>query len=177
MPGLLQLLWLAAFVQVGIAFANLFLPAKLKYRENLSRVAPIIRQIFVVHSIYIVGRCASLRRRHVRFRRRIGQRPWPGAFPRHGHGLVLALSRPGSAPLLRCHSAPGKSLGRHRLHRRRTLPRRDLWRSLLHAGLVSYRDAPSPNSLSSGGNDGCGRRRNLAPRPLPDHPALPVQHF
>jgi len=55
MPRLLLLLWLAGLVQVAIAFANLFLPAKLKYRENLSRVAPIIRQIFVVHSVYIVG--------------------------------------------------------------------------------------------------------------------------
>jgi hypothetical protein len=55
MRGLLLLLWLAGFVQVAIASANLFLPAKLKYRENLSRVAPIIRQIFVVHSVYIVG--------------------------------------------------------------------------------------------------------------------------
>jgi hypothetical protein len=55
MRNLLQLLWLAGFVQVAIASANLFLPAKLKYRENLSRVSPIIRQIFVVHSVYIVG--------------------------------------------------------------------------------------------------------------------------
>lgn len=55
MRSLLLLLWLAAFVQVAIASANLFLPAKLKYRENLSRVSPIIRQIFVVHSVYIVG--------------------------------------------------------------------------------------------------------------------------
>lgn len=55
MRGLLQLLWLAGFVQIGIAFANIFLPAKLKYRENLSRVSPIIRQVFVVHSAYIVG--------------------------------------------------------------------------------------------------------------------------
>src|SRR5438045_8731437 len=51
----LLLLWIAWFVQVAIASANLFLPAKLNYRENLSRVAPIIRQIFVVHSVYIVG--------------------------------------------------------------------------------------------------------------------------
>ena len=55
MHGLLQLLWLAGLVQVAIAFANFFLPAKLRYRENLSRVSPIIRQIFVVHSAYIVG--------------------------------------------------------------------------------------------------------------------------
>jgi len=55
MHGLLQLLRLAGFVQIAIAFANAFLPAKLNYRENLSRVSPIIRQIFVVHSAYIVG--------------------------------------------------------------------------------------------------------------------------
>lgn len=55
MRSLLLLLWLAGFMQVAIASANLFLPAKLKYRENLSRVSPIIKQIFVVHSVYIVG--------------------------------------------------------------------------------------------------------------------------
>ena len=55
MHALLRLLWLAGFVQLAIACANFFLPRKLKYRENLSRVSPIIRQIFVVHSVYIVG--------------------------------------------------------------------------------------------------------------------------
>jgi len=55
MRVLLPLLWVAGLVQVAIASANLFLPAKLKYRENLSRVSPIIRQIFVVHAVYIVG--------------------------------------------------------------------------------------------------------------------------
>lgn len=55
MHALLQLLWLAGFVQLAIASANFFLPAKLNYKENLSRVSPIIRQIFVVHSVYIVG--------------------------------------------------------------------------------------------------------------------------
>ena len=55
MPALLLFLWLAGFVQVAIACANLLPPAKLNYRENLSRVSPIIRQIFVVHSVYLVG--------------------------------------------------------------------------------------------------------------------------
>lgn len=55
MRTLLLFLWLAGLVQVAIASANLFIPSKLKYRENLSRVSPIIRQIFVVHSVYIVG--------------------------------------------------------------------------------------------------------------------------
>jgi hypothetical protein len=55
MNALLQLLWLAGLLQIAIASTNLFLPRKLKYQENLQRVAPIIRQIFVVHSVYIVG--------------------------------------------------------------------------------------------------------------------------
>jgi hypothetical protein len=55
MRSILLFLWLAGFVQVAIATANLFIPKKLNYQENLSRVAPIIRQIFVVHSVYIVG--------------------------------------------------------------------------------------------------------------------------
>jgi hypothetical protein len=55
MRSVLLFLWLAGFVQIAIATANVFIPKKLNYRENLSRVAPIIRQIFVVHSVYIVG--------------------------------------------------------------------------------------------------------------------------
>ncbi len=55
MRALLLFLWLAGLIQVAIAFANVFLPKKLNYRGNLSRVAPIIRQVFVVHSVYIVG--------------------------------------------------------------------------------------------------------------------------
>lgn len=55
MSVLIFALWIAAAVQLAIAFANVVLPAMLKYRENLARVAPIIRQIFVVHSAYIVG--------------------------------------------------------------------------------------------------------------------------
>jgi hypothetical protein len=55
MRAILLFLWLAGFVQIAIASANLFIPKKLNYQENLRRVAPIIRQIFVVHSAYIVG--------------------------------------------------------------------------------------------------------------------------
>lgn len=55
MHALLWLLWLAGLVQIAIASANLFIPKKLNYQENLSRVSPIIRQIFVVHSVYILG--------------------------------------------------------------------------------------------------------------------------
>jgi hypothetical protein len=55
MKALLVVLWSAGLLQIAIASANFFLPRKLKYQENLERVAPIIRQIFVVHSAYIVG--------------------------------------------------------------------------------------------------------------------------
>jgi hypothetical protein len=55
MSTLLLFLWLAGLVQVAIAVANVFLSKKLDYHDNLSRVAPIIRQVFVVHSLYIVG--------------------------------------------------------------------------------------------------------------------------
>ena len=55
MYGQISILWLAALVQILIAATNFYLPRKLKYQENLERVAPIIRQIFVVHSVYIVG--------------------------------------------------------------------------------------------------------------------------
>lgn len=48
-------LWIAGAIELAIAFANFVLPRKLKYQENLSRVSPIVRQIFVVHSGYIVG--------------------------------------------------------------------------------------------------------------------------
>ena len=52
---LIAALWIAGLVQLAIALANFALPRKLQYRENLARVAPIVRQIFVVHSGYIVG--------------------------------------------------------------------------------------------------------------------------
>jgi UDP-N-acetylmuramyl pentapeptide phosphotransferase/UDP-N-acetylglucosamine-1-phosphate transferase len=45
---------LAGALQLITAAANFFLPAKLHYRENLAKVSPIVRQIFTVHSIYIV---------------------------------------------------------------------------------------------------------------------------
>jgi hypothetical protein len=49
------MLWIAGGVQVTIAAANLGLPRRLNYRENLARVTPIVRQVFIVHSLYIVA--------------------------------------------------------------------------------------------------------------------------
>jgi len=55
MPILITALWIAGFVQLAIALANFTLPRKLNYRENLTHLAPMVRQIFIVHSGYIVG--------------------------------------------------------------------------------------------------------------------------
>ena len=54
MHPLVPYLWAAGGVQLLMAAANAVLPGKLHYRENLAKVAPIIRQIFIVHSVYIV---------------------------------------------------------------------------------------------------------------------------
>ena len=48
------LIQMAGVTQLVIALANFFAPAKLGYRENLGKVSPIIRQIFLVHAAYIV---------------------------------------------------------------------------------------------------------------------------
>ena len=55
-----KLIWAAGIVQLFIALANFLLPRKLRYAENLTRVDTIIRQVFIVHSIYIVGMVVGL---------------------------------------------------------------------------------------------------------------------
>ena len=45
---------IAGIVQLSIAGANFLLPSLLRYQENLAKVSPIIRQIFIIHSLYIV---------------------------------------------------------------------------------------------------------------------------
>ena len=54
MNTIVPYIWIAGGVQLAIAAANFVLPRKLRYQENLCRVDPIIRQIFVVHSAFIV---------------------------------------------------------------------------------------------------------------------------
>jgi len=53
MRTLVPWLWLAGAVQVAIVAANFVLPKKLRCREALTRVSPIIREVFVVHWVYI----------------------------------------------------------------------------------------------------------------------------
>lgn len=59
MTNLTPWIWLAGGIQLAIVAANFFLPKKLAYRDNLARVSTIIRQVFIVHSIYIVGVLAA----------------------------------------------------------------------------------------------------------------------
>lgn len=57
------LLWAAGWVQVGLIAGNGLLAARLRSRENLKRVSPMLARIFVVHWAYIVlilGAFASL---------------------------------------------------------------------------------------------------------------------
>jgi len=54
MNSLIVLIWIAGTIQMIIAAANIFLPRKLQYRQNLNKVSPIVRQIFIIHSVYIV---------------------------------------------------------------------------------------------------------------------------
>lgn len=60
MKTLPQLIWVAGIVQLMIASVNFFLPRRLRYAENLAHVSTIVRQIFIVHSIYIVLVLAGL---------------------------------------------------------------------------------------------------------------------
>lgn len=55
MNRLILLIWAAGAVQLVILAANFVMPEKLHCRENLVRVSPMIRQVFIVHWIYILG--------------------------------------------------------------------------------------------------------------------------
>jgi len=48
------LIWAAGGVQLAILAANFVVPGKLRCRENLEKVPPMIRSVFVVHWIYIL---------------------------------------------------------------------------------------------------------------------------
>lgn len=54
MNPLVPLIWAAGAVQLVIVGANAIVPKKFHYRENLAKLSPMVCQVFVVHSIYIV---------------------------------------------------------------------------------------------------------------------------
>lgn len=47
-------LWFAGVIQLIVIVANFILPKRLRCRENLARLSPMMREMFVVHWIYIV---------------------------------------------------------------------------------------------------------------------------
>ena len=48
------LFWAAGLIQIGDAAVNLLLPGPLESRKNLSKVSPMIRQVFLVHWFYVL---------------------------------------------------------------------------------------------------------------------------
>ena len=54
MHRLIVLIWAAGIVQLAILAANFVVPGKLRCRENLAKVTPMIRSVFVVHWVYIL---------------------------------------------------------------------------------------------------------------------------
>jgi|SRR5580704_1783396 hypothetical protein len=55
MHTMILLIWAAGAVQLAILAANFVLPEKLQCHENLDRVSRMIRDVFIVHWIYIGG--------------------------------------------------------------------------------------------------------------------------
>jgi len=54
MNPLVPAIWLAGGIQLFIVAMNVPLPRVLRYHEELAKLSPIVRQIFIVHSAYIV---------------------------------------------------------------------------------------------------------------------------
>lgn len=54
MQTLIVLIWAAGAVQLTILAANFVMPAKLRCRENLIKVSPMVRNVFIVHWGYIL---------------------------------------------------------------------------------------------------------------------------
>ena len=54
MNPLIPWIWACGAMQILDAAANLVVPRKIQSRENLGRVTPIFRQVFLVHWFYVV---------------------------------------------------------------------------------------------------------------------------
>ncbi|HET7841818.1 MAG TPA: hypothetical protein VFM21_09445 [Terriglobia bacterium] len=52
MNTLVPFIWIAGFVHLLLLAANGIVPKKLAYRENLARLSPIVRQVFILHSVF-----------------------------------------------------------------------------------------------------------------------------
>ena len=54
MTRMIAAIWAAGGIQLVIAAANLEVARQLDYRANLSRLTPMVGQVFLVHAVYIV---------------------------------------------------------------------------------------------------------------------------
>lgn len=54
MNPLVPFIWVAGAIHLLIAAGNYFVPGKLRLRENLARLSPILRQVMLVHWLYIL---------------------------------------------------------------------------------------------------------------------------
>jgi hypothetical protein len=50
----IPLLWLAGVGQILIASANVFAWRMFGYRENMARLTPVVREVFIVQNVFIV---------------------------------------------------------------------------------------------------------------------------
>jgi hypothetical protein len=80
MNRLVPYIWAAGVIQWVIAAANLFIPAKLGYGANLVKVSAIVRQIFIVHAVYIVGVLIGLGALSMWFASELASGPGLGRF-------------------------------------------------------------------------------------------------
>ena len=53
-PNLVLALQFAGVVQLVITAANFFIPGKLGYTRELPKLSPIVRQVHIIHHLYIV---------------------------------------------------------------------------------------------------------------------------
>ncbi|HXN01005.1 MAG TPA: hypothetical protein VN973_03850 [Candidatus Dormibacteraeota bacterium] len=54
MTPMIAAIWAAGGIQLVIAAANVEVARQLDYRANLSRLTPMVGQVFLVHAVYIV---------------------------------------------------------------------------------------------------------------------------
>jgi hypothetical protein len=52
-------LWVAGVLQWLIAFSNAFAARLFRYRENMAKVTPFVREVFIVQNVYIMATVAT----------------------------------------------------------------------------------------------------------------------
>ncbi len=55
METMTALLWAVGAVHLLVAAMNFFLPAKIELAPNLAKVSPLVRQMVIIHHVYIVA--------------------------------------------------------------------------------------------------------------------------